>query len=185
MHDDDPATLVRRIRDGDSHAEAELIVRFRAGLALVLRRRVKDAARAEDLCQEVFRIALAALRDGRLEDGSKLTAYLWGIARNVASTDRRLDRRSRHDVVSEALPDMRPTPDQQLMNAERARMIRQAVTDLSARDRTVLTAYYLADTSKETICRRLGLTGAQFDVIKWRALKRLLVALRLREACDE
>jgi DNA-directed RNA polymerase specialized sigma24 family protein len=55
--------------------------------------------------------------------------------------------------------------------------VRDALSRLAARDRAVLTAFYLSDLSKETICQRLGLTPAQFDLIKWRALKRLLAAL--------
>ena len=178
------AALAQRIRDGDVAAETELVTRYRAGLTLLLRKRVKDRAVAEDLCQDVFRIALRALREGQLQEGEKLAGYLWGIARNLASSERRQERRDARAAVTDMLPDQTPGPDQQIMAAERARLVRKAVAHLSARDRAVLTAFYLKGQSKDTVCRSLGLTAAQFDVIKWRALKRLLAALRAREGDD-
>jgi RNA polymerase sigma-70 factor (ECF subfamily) len=169
--------LARRIRDGDPSAECALAERYRRPLTMLLRKHVKDAALAEDLCQEVFRIALGALREGRLQEGAKLGAYLAGIGRNLASTERRLRQRDQHVLVSDALADRAPRADHQLLADERARLVRDALSRLAARDRAVLTAFYLSDLSKETICQRLGLTPAQFDLIKWRALKRLLAAL--------
>jgi RNA polymerase sigma factor (sigma-70 family) len=182
---DAAARLACRIRRGDATAESELVVRYRAGLTMLLRRRVKDAALAEDLCQDVFRIALPALREGRLQDGEKLGAYLAGIARNLASRERRRQEREQPADLSEALSESAPGPDQQLLAAERADRVRHALGKLSARDRAVLSDFYLTDTTKDTICQRLGLKPAQFDLVKWRALKRLLSAWRAREDRDE
>jgi RNA polymerase sigma factor (sigma-70 family) len=178
--EDAPAAeaLARRIHEGDRVAETELAERYRMPLTMLLRKRVKDAALAEDLCQDVFRIALGALREGRLRDGSKLSAYLAGIARNLASTERRLRQRDQLDAVIDTVPDRAPRPDHQLLADERARLVRDAVKGLAARDRAVLTAFYFTDTPKDMICQRLKVTPAQFDLIKWRALKRLLAALR-------
>lgn len=170
--------LARRIRDGDRDAETELADRYRTPITMLLRKHVKDAALADDLCQDVFQIALCALREGRLQDGQKLGAYLAGIARNLANTERRLRGRDRRVPVAESLADRSLRPDHQLLADERARLVRDAVSRLSARDRALLTAFYLSDTSKETICQRLALTPPQFDLIKWRALKRLLAVLR-------
>lgn len=169
--------LARRIREGDPIAECALAERYRASLTMLLRKHMKDAALAEDLCQEVFLIALSALREGRLQEGAKLGAYLAGIARNLASTEHRLRHRDQYVLVSDELTAREPRADHQLLVDERARLVREALSRLAARDRAVLTAFYLNDLSKETVCQRLGLTPAQFDLIKWRALKRLLAAL--------
>jgi len=158
-----------------------MVRRYRAGLTVLLRRQLHDPSRAEDLCQEVFGIALPALRAGRLQDGGKLAAYLRGIARNLASRERRGRVRDPRAESLDAIPDPGPRPDQQLIDAERATLVRRALGTLSARDRAVLTAYYLSDAPKEDVCRRLGIAAAQFDLIKWRALKRLLRAWRSAE----
>jgi RNA polymerase sigma factor (sigma-70 family) len=177
----DAAGLVCRIAEGDRRAEAELVERYRAALTMILRRRVKDAALAEDLCHEVFTIAIGALRERRILDGEKLTAYLLGIARNVASSEARAERRVRTAEATAADRTQAPPPDSGLFAAERSRWLRKAMATLSPRDHAVLTAFYLTDTPKPDICQRLGLTPAQFDLVKWRALKRLLAALVRRE----
>ena len=175
----DVAVLAQRIRDGDRTAETELVVRYRAGLTMTLRRRVKDPALAEDLCHEVFQIALTALREGRLRNGAKLAGYLWGIARNLANGERRTQHRERPSPAPELLPDFAPDPDEQLLAAERAALLRRALSGLPPRDRAVLTDFYLTDLSKETVCQRMRLSPGQFDLVKWRALKRLLAAWRV------
>jgi RNA polymerase sigma factor (sigma-70 family) len=173
-----PATLARRIKCGDADAEEELVVRYRAALTMLLRRQVRDAALAEDLCHEVFRIALPALRAGRLADEHKLTGYLWGIARHLAARARRDGQRRGDPRAAERLPDRHPGPDEQLLMHERATLLRSAMRGLRARDRAVLSAFYFADTPKEHICRRFGITAPQFALIKYRALKRLLASWR-------
>lgn len=182
--DDDPAqaaSLADRIAAGDATAEDELVARYRPGVALLLRKLVKDPALADDLCQEVLRIALQALRQGRLSSGEKIAAYLWGIARNLAQTERRRQVRHPHVAWNDEREDAAGRPDHQLLQEERARLVRQALNALSSRDRAVLGAYYLHDTPKPAICSRLGLTPAQFDVIKWRALKRMLAIVQRSE----
>lgn len=172
------AELADRIRAGDAAAEAELVARYKPGLVTLLRKRVKDVTLADDLCQEVFQVAFQALRQGRLQTGEKLAAYLCGIARNVAGTARRRQRREQQMTPSDMLVDPTLRPDQQLLEDERARLARRVVQALGARDQMVLTAFYLYDTPKDTICRQLGLSPAQFDLIKWRALKRALALVR-------
>lgn len=182
---DDPhesADLVGRIQAGDPAAEAVLVARYRPGLVMLLRKRLKDPTLADDLCQEVFQVALGALRQGRLRAGEKLAAYLCGIARNVAGTARRRQRHGQPLPPAESIVDPALRPDQQLLEDERARLVRRVVKALGPRDQMVLAAFYLYDTPKDTICRRLGLSPAQFDVIKWRALKRALDLMRHHEA---
>lgn len=148
---------------------------------MMLRRLVKDPSLADDYCQEVFRVAFEALRHNRISNGGKLASYLWSVARNLANSELRRHYRGQPTTgLSEAIVDDRPRPEQQVLRDERARMLREALALLTPRDRTVLTAFYLEDTPKELVCRRMGLASAQFDVIKWRALKRLQALVRER-----
>lgn len=183
--DDDAAAaaeLVAGVRAGDPDAEAELVARYRPGLMMMLRRLVKDPTLADDYCQEVFRVAFEALRHGRIDNSGKLAAYLWSVARNLANSDlRRHYRGQTTTALTEAIVDDGARPEQQVLREERTRLLREALTLLAPRDRSVLTAFYLEDTPKELICRRMGVSPAQFDVIKWRALKRLQALVRERE----
>lgn len=177
----DTAPLVARIRAGDPAAEIELVTRYRRALTTLLRRHLKDRELADDLSQEVFHIAFRSLREGRLHDDGKLAAYLWGIARNLASTERRRRRRMQMAEVTDVHRVASPGPDDLMLSGERTRLLQDAVRGLSPRDREVLSAFYLDEEPKDAICARLNLTPSRFDVIKFRALKRLLAAVRLRE----
>lgn len=175
--DDDAAAaadLAARVRARDADAESELVARYRPGLVMMLRRLVKDPSLADDYCQEVFRVAFEALRHDRIDNGGKLAAYLWSVARNLANSHlRRQYRGHTTTALSDAIVDAGARPEQRLLREERTRMLHEALTLLTPRDRAVLAAFYLDDTPKELICRRMGLSPSQFDVIKWRALKRL------------
>lgn len=165
--------LATRIVRGDPDAEEELVARYRPGLLVLLRHR--GAARdAQDLCHETLRVAIEHLRAGRLQQKEKLSAYLWGIATRLA--DRAHERRDRErpagDLVYERA-DLSPGPEEAVLSSERARRVRAALMALARRDREVLRAFYLEDQPKQQICRALGLSPSQFDVIKFRALRRL------------
>jgi RNA polymerase sigma factor (sigma-70 family) len=186
MPSDDDATLAAdlaaRVRAGDADAETELVARYRPGLVLMLRRLLKDPTLADDYCQEVLRVAFEAIRHDRIDDAGRLAAYLWSVARNLAHSDLRRHYRSQPTTaIHEAITDDRARPEQLLLRDERTRLLRDALAQLSPRDRTVLTAFYLDDTPKDTICRRIGLSPSQFDVIKCRAVKRLQTLVRERE----
>lgn len=174
--------LAARVRARDPDAESELVSRYRPGLMMMLRRLLKDPSLADDYCQEVFRVAFEALRHNRIDDGARLAAYLWSVARNLANSDlRRHYRNPAMTALSEAMVDNQAAPEQAVLREERNRLLHDALTALTRRDRAVLTAFYLEDTAKESICRRMGLSASQFDVIKWRALKRLRALVRDRE----
>lgn len=171
------AALAARIARGDEAAETDLVARFRRGLLVMLRRRVSTRD-AEDLCQETLRVAIENLRAGRLRDGEKLSSYLWGIADHLGRRVR--ERSAREQTAGDALErhvDQAIGPEESVQALERRQLVHLTIERLPIRDRNVLRAFYLHERSKEEICRSLGLTPAQFDVIKFRALKRFAKAL--------
>lgn len=169
LHGDD---LSGRIAAGDSEAESQLVLAYRSGLLVMFRHRLRRGANAEDLCQETLRIALEGLRAGRLRQPEKLAAYLWGIADKLA----RKAQSRRRDELPDALEELIEPgvdPERRVLAREQARLVREAIGRLSPRDRVVLSEFYLEQRDKAEVCRRLRLTPAQFDLIKFRALQRL------------
>jgi len=165
--------LPARIAGGEPLAEAELVERFRPGLLVMLRHRLRDRHLAEDACQDTLRIAIENLRIGALREPERLAAYLCGIAANVARREyRRLKRAApdgvRVEVVAEATA---PSGESALELRERSERIRRVLLSLSARDRELLSDFYLREREKSDVCRRLGLSPDQFDVVKFRALR--------------
>lgn len=172
-----PADLVRRIEAGDRGAEEELVQRYGERLTFLLRRWTRDPAAAEDLYQETFRLVLVKIRDGELREKEKLAGFLHSLAQNLSTYHyRRDDRRSRHveqGADTGQLSDPRPGSLGQLLQQERAELVRRVLAEMPvARDREILARYYLADQEKEEICAALALAEDHFKRVLFRARER-------------
>jgi RNA polymerase sigma-70 factor (ECF subfamily) len=133
--------LMRRVREGDSDAFAELIRRYRAELVSFFTHLAQDANLADDLTQEVF-IRLWGARE-RYEPTGKFPAYLFRIARNLWLNERDKRRRcpppesleeaaenGQLDALEFALADLSAQPEEVLLARERRRRIRAAIDAL-------------------------------------------------------
>ncbi len=166
------ARLARRVRAGDRAAEAELVERYSRGVRFLLGELTRDPARADDLHQETFRVALAKVRAGELREPEKLPWFLRQIARNLFIGEvRKTARRPLADLDEVAPPaDPAPSPLARLLREEDARLVRELLAELRpARDREVLVRFYLRGEPREGICDGLGLTRQQFNVVVHRA----------------
>jgi RNA polymerase sigma-70 factor, ECF subfamily len=170
------ADLIRCIMAGDRKAEAELVRRYNRGIAFIIRREVSDAAAADDLYQETFRIALEKIRRGDVRELEKLSGFMCGLARNlVISHFRRGARGERVTGLEETrpLPDPAPSQFEELLQKEKAAIVRRVINDLpTERDREVLFRFYIAEEGKEQICADLGLDGLHFNRVLFRARQR-------------
>ena len=167
----DGADLVRRIMAGDQLAEEELVQRYSRGVSIIIRRRVKNPADVEDLCQETFRIALEKIRRGEIREPEKLSGFISSLARNLAIGH--LRRPSRHESLNEDEIDPAPNQYDELLRQERAEIARQVISEMtSGWDRQILYRFYVAEEDKEKICADLGLTSLHFNRVLSRALKR-------------
>jgi RNA polymerase sigma-70 factor, ECF subfamily len=79
--------LMLEIRRGSREAFEELFARYRDALYGFFRRRLPSAARAEELTQDTFLAVLKA--QVRYEPRAAVRSYLFGIAWNLASAERR------------------------------------------------------------------------------------------------
>ncbi|HEX5718994.1 MAG TPA: sigma-70 family RNA polymerase sigma factor [Thermoanaerobaculia bacterium] len=171
---DDPAALVERIRAGDPGAEAELVTRYGNGLSYLLRKITGNPVMSEDLLQETFRVALRRVRAGELREPEKLGGFLRQTAKNLARAEHR--RGGRWESMDEGVPDPVDPGESQLarvIRTEEAGLVRRVLRDLrSLRDRQLLYRFYIAEEEKEDICRDLGLSGLNFNLVLFRARER-------------
>ena len=174
LHPD--ADLVRRIRAGDRHAEAELVERYGRGVMMILRRAARNAAVSDDLYQDTFRIALEKVRQGDLREADKLSAFICSVARNlVIEYFRRSVSHERLTEIAEADRPHYSAPNQleALLQQEKAAVVRQVLDELPTdRDRQLLFRFYIAEDEKEGICADLGLTSLHFNRVLHRARER-------------
>ena len=131
---------------------------------------------AQDLAQETFRIALERLRRRPLEDPAGLASFLRGIARNLATAERRKFARRRTDADPDALeqaPSPAPSQLSTVLQDEEAAAVRQLIAELPTdRDRQLLLRFYVAEEEKERICADLGLDSLHFNRVLFRARQR-------------
>jgi RNA polymerase sigma-70 factor (ECF subfamily) len=120
--------LMLAFQRGDIDAFGELFRRYGQPVWGYFRRRVLDAARAEELTQDTF---LAVLRGAdRYEPRATFRTYLYCIAFNILSADRRA---ARHAAVADPLPVASVAP-----SIEADLWMRQAVARLDEGDRAVV-----------------------------------------------
>jgi RNA polymerase sigma-70 factor (ECF subfamily) len=147
--DDSDATLLERYRSGDASAFRELVLRYQRPVYNAAYWILHNADDANDVAQTVFlRVAEHA---GDYDPNYKVFSWLYRIAVNEAlNVHRRLDREEplADGVEFEADGD---EPLQRLEAAERARLLRGALTEMSMTDRTVLTLRHFAELSYRDI----------------------------------
>ncbi len=148
LHDPD-VRLMLQVRDDNAAAFEELVLRYQGRLITVLEHLVHGRELAEDLAQEVFLRVYRARKSYQPE--AKFCTWLFTIANNVAKNAKRTLARRREVGVSSHPHEENPAkledmalaasgfmPARQLDKAERAAMVRQAVSSLDERQRLAL-----------------------------------------------
>jgi RNA polymerase sigma factor (sigma-70 family) len=167
--------LVDRIRRGDSDAMDELYRVFGNGVRLYMCRQL-GSQEVDDKVHDTFIIVVQAIQNGDLREPERLMGFVRTVARRmVAGHIDHLVHKRREDVAVESgivLSDQRVTPEQTAMERQRVDLMLRVLSDMSARDRDVLTRFYLYEQSQEQICREMKLSATQFRLLKSRAKSR-------------
>lgn len=166
--------LILEFQKGSREAFSELFLRYRELIYAFSRRRVKDAARAEELAQETF---VAILRSvGRYEPRATFRTYLFGIAYKILANHRRkLDQKSDGAGLGSDLPS--PSAPG---NTEMGMWVREAIAKLDGNDREVLLLREYEELSYEEIA---GVLRVPVNTVRSRlfrarlALKQILVSV--------
>ena len=174
--DTELADIVNRIMAGDSAAEEELILRYSHGVSVIIDRIVRSHSAAQDVSQETFRIALEKIRSGHVRQPERLSGFVCAVARNTAIDYVRRARKTLalgDGLNAEYIPDSAPSQLDEILNQERAAIVRRIISELKIkRDRDVLFRYFIAEEDKNKICTDLDLTRTQLNSVIFRASAR-------------
>jgi RNA polymerase sigma-70 factor, ECF subfamily len=142
-----PSELVIRAQVGDSGAFADLARQYRGLVFAVCFEQTGSFADSEELTQEVFLAAHRGL--GSLREPAKLAAWLQGIARNLARTERR--RRGMEASLAGELNDQVADRASAIRALELQNLLHEALLGVTERSREVLSLHYLGGYSYREI----------------------------------
>lgn len=164
--------LVSRIRVGDRAAEDELVATYQRGLLLITTARTRDREAARDLTQDILVAVLKALRDGKLRDAGKLSAFVQGTARNLMNNYLR-EKARRLECDLHAADE--PTKDlvEEVELAEEQRLIRKELEGFSPLDRHILLLSLVDGHSLLEVAQRLRLSHDAVRARKSRMIRKI------------
>jgi RNA polymerase sigma-70 factor, ECF subfamily len=170
--------LILDFQQGSREAFNELFLRYREMVYAFFRRRVNQAAQAEELAQETFLGVLRAIE--RYEPRATFRAYLFGIAFKILAAHR---RKAGHEE-NRAAVDATETPDPAIGDPHAALCVREAVQQLEPGEREVLMLREFEELSYDEIAGvlRLPVNTVRSRLFRARmALKEILA----RRSCEE
>ncbi len=185
--------LVEAVLAGDRDAFAELVERYKRGIASFIGASVRQSSDVADLTQETFLRAYAHLGTFNPELG-RFSTWVYHIARNVVRTflGRSLRRPLAADLGEEqslenALPDPSAEADPAggVLRAEAEAEVRAALAELPERTRTVLALRFYDNMDYQTIATTMGLSLGNVKTLIHRGKLALAHKLRAREAAAE
>jgi RNA polymerase sigma-70 factor, ECF subfamily len=156
-------------------AEAVLCRRYAPRIELYGRRHLGSRAAAQDLVQEVLARVLEAMRVGRVDDPSRLAAFVLGTCRHVAWDALRADRRQQR-IAGESVAFEREAPPLPLDEREVVRLF-GCMGHLPEREAAVVRMSFWEDCVAEDIGVRLGVSAGNVRVIRHRALAKLVACM--------
>ncbi len=151
--------LISRARTGDDEAFRLIFGRYGRPIISFIYDMVGRRDLAEELTQETFVRAYKNLK--ALRDDTKLSTWLFGIAKNVARESLRYKHRETHRVGFEddrvlELSDGKQPPDRELLNKELNGVIQDALGALDEDKRLVFTLKIFQQRSYEEIAEITG-----------------------------
>lgn len=166
------ADLVTRVCQGDADAFRLIFERYSRPVISFIYDMVNDRGLAEELTQETFVRAFRAIHTMRAE--TKLSTWLFGIARNVARESLRARARANThvDLADKSVMDLsddKPAPVEGLLSKELNDLIRRSLAALDEDKRLVFTLKVLHQCSYEEIAAITGFSLAKLKTDLHRA----------------
>jgi RNA polymerase sigma factor (sigma-70 family) len=169
-------SVVERIERGDPEG-AEILYRTLVGGARLFLQRRLGTDEVEDRVHDVFVTVVDAIRRGEIRQPERLMGFvrtvlnrqLAGGIRNTIRT-----REKETGIDDEALSTAADSsPEGEAITRQKVALMKTVLREMSDRDFEVLSRFYLREQTPSAICREMGLTQVQFQLLKSRAKARL------------
>lgn len=155
----------------------EFIKQHYTGLYTLLHRRIRDPNITQEILNDAIAMAIVHSRAGRVSDPKRMAGYVYRVALNLYRNHRReyANRPGMHATGEDIdqLPAQRAT-EEAAMDSSIVRQIKSIIDSLpTARDREIVTRFYLNEEDKADICASMGLSALHFDRVVFRARQRM------------
>jgi RNA polymerase sigma factor (sigma-70 family) len=173
-------TLVAPAAQAPSEVETAFVELYRSSrddLYAYVAGMLRDRSAAEDITAQAFERAYRRRKSFNPKRGTR-RAWLFGIARNAALDE--LRRRSRQAKLAAEPVDDAAVPADELADASlRRATLRQAMTELTARERELVALKFFAGLANSEIAAVIGTSESNAGTRLHRVLE------KLRSACNE
>ena len=176
------AKILDLIRKGDD--EESLTVLYKANRRPVVSYVMKNSGTSDDgddVLQEAVVVLWEKVRSGNFQYESKLSTFIMGTAKNIWM--RRLARRRKEVPEGRSVEDARsldPSPLEELIESDRARLVRDSLEKLGDPCKKLLLLFYWEECSLEEIAAKMGFANAETEKSKKyqckKALERILIS---------
>ena len=163
---DEEADWIRAAQAGDRAAFARLVDRYWERLYRWLYQVTRDRHLAEDLTQETFLKAFAAVQSFRA--GSNFRAWVFRIGHNNLVNHKRADRRTKHQLPDDLAASDLTSAEDTTANREALEAVSKAVAELPAEFRAALMLRVDEGLSFRDVARVLETTE---ETARWRVFK--------------
>lgn len=179
---------ITRLRNREPETEAHFVAYFQTPLLLKAWRGLRSPDLVADACQETLLRTLQRLRSGkRLDYPERLPGFVASICHNV--TLEMIRCQSRYSQMTESDEERAGTrgdPLLILITAERKKLVREILAQLTERDRDLLRFAFLGEMDRAELCRRFGVNEDYLRVLLHRAKKHFKTTLlRMRREKEQ
>lgn len=180
----DDEMLVAQFQSGQQNAFDELMRRYKSKIHVYLMRSVRNYEDAEDITIEVFVKAYRGL--DKWKPKAKFSTWLYKIASNLAIDYHRAKKQQTVYALDDpeipethlAATDLYSDPVKQVEDQERGRIIREAVDQLSPKQKEVFILNRYEGLPLKEIAETLGMAEGTVKIHLHRAMKRLRALLQ-------
>lgn len=136
--------------------------------------KMTDIHQAEDLTATVFEKALTKFQSYTAEKAA-LSTWVFRIARNTLIDHYRVNQRRKTVSleVAQTDPEDGHTPEQDAIENEESRLLRQCVSRLTPKEQEIISLKFAGDMTNRQIAGLLGLSDSNVGVILYRAIRKL------------
>lgn len=164
------AHLIGLIVNGDAEAVRPLIERYQRPLAALLQRALGRSPEVDDVFQETWMRVVRSAH--RYDPAQRFSAWLFAIAWNLVK-DRWSRRVDTADVDLAAMASPERSPEERVVEADRAERVRDMVARLPERLAQAILLRYFEELSEKEVAERLGIPVGTVKSRIHHGLKRL------------